>query len=524
MLEIFLAALVIAGFSWLAWHYFSSEGHPERRTWFLFLVLAGTLLGPAAFLSGAGLLVSFQATMAGALGAPFLFILLRVVGGATGLAGGGRRPEKRLRGARLVRPQELTKIIKKSGQQTCASIGQIPVPVEIETRGFLLSGAPGAGKSVTLIPMLSAFRERGDRGVMFDEGGQLLERFYQPGDIILNPLDSRSVGWSPFSEIQDPRVDCDRFAKSLIPDTQGQGAEWNFFAQQAVGAILKKLVSTGQTSNSSFMYALVISTLEDLQELVQGTPAARLVTGDAKGMAASVLGILGAYSGPLSVLDPTAGETAFSLRKWVADGQPGSWVYITARDDQAAVLKPLISTWFSILGAAVLSLRPDPDRRIVFGLDEFATLPKIGGLADLLSKGRKYGSVPLLGLQSISQIRDTYGQQSGQTILSTLGSWAIFRSPDHDTSEYLAKTLGSEERLRTVASTSENSQGFMQGGGNSKTSGTTEQIHVSQIVMPSEIQKLRDRVGYLSLAGSFPITMIESPIPPENPMVVPPFA
>ncbi|MDE3021722.1 MAG: type IV secretion system DNA-binding domain-containing protein, partial [Pseudomonadota bacterium] len=306
------------------------------------------------------------------------------------------RADQRLRGAQLVVEKIVLKMLDKV--LFSSQIGNIPLPRDVETRGVLLAGAPGTGKSVAMIQMLQKFRERGDRAVIFDVSSQFLERFYRKGDIVFNPLDSRSPAWSPFAEIQDPRLDCDRFAKSLIPDGEGNGAEWNFFAQQTISAILKKLVLAGATTNHSFLSALAHSDLKDLAEMVKGTPAARLISEDAKGMTASILGVLGAYAAPFGILDPAAGEASFSLRKWMTQGEAGSWLFLTVKDDQSALLNPLISCWLDVLISSLLSLPPDQNRRVVFGLDEFATLPKIQSVHDLLSKGRKYGSVPLLGL------------------------------------------------------------------------------------------------------------------------------
>ena len=63
---------------------------------------------------------------------------------------------------------------------------------------------------------------------------RFLERFYQPGDLILNPFDGRSVGWSPFAEIRSD-YDCSRLAKASIPDAEGESREWHVYAQTLLG-------------------------------------------------------------------------------------------------------------------------------------------------------------------------------------------------------------------------------------------------------------------------------------------------
>ncbi|MHB1620877.1 MAG: type IV secretion system DNA-binding domain-containing protein [Sulfuricella sp.] len=411
---------------------------------------------------------------------------------------GSKPPGERIRGAHLVDSKQLTRLVqKKVGKETFFKIGDVPVPIAVENRGFLFSGAPGTGKSQAFNSLLYQARQRGDRAVVFDMSGQFLERFWREGDVILNPLDSRSVDWSPWAEIHDIRIDADKFSKLLIPDGTGSGAEWNFFAQTAVAAILKSLAAQGKTTNFDLANAINNTTLEELNLMVAGTAAARVLNPAAKAMAASVLGILGAYTSPLQVLD-SGDRNSFSLKNWMKEGK--GWIFITARDDQIPALEKLISCWIDILISALLSLSPDQNRRVVFALNEFATLPRINSILDLLMKGRKYGAVPILGLQSISQARSKYGREDSQTILSCLGNWFCLRSPDAETAEYMAKFLGDMQVKRITQSKN-------QSGGADNWS---EQITSDKIVMPAEIQNLPDLTGYLNLAGDFPIAKIKT--------------
>ena len=50
-----------------------------------------------------------------------------------------------------------------------------------------------------------------------------------------------------------------------------------------------------------------------------------------------------------------------------------------------------------------------------------ASLGRVQGLSDGLTKGRKYGLCAMMGLQSISQLRDVYGKDGAQTLLDVSG-------------------------------------------------------------------------------------------------------
>ncbi|MDE1980752.1 MAG: type IV secretion system DNA-binding domain-containing protein [Betaproteobacteria bacterium] len=497
----------------LAILFWLNPSYPGRRKILLGVATLGVLAGPAYYYAlEVDLTEAAQISVAGMSLASVIGFLAALVSRVSGTGDGSTgRNGRRLRGAQLMRWQALERILKR--QKSQLKVGPLSFPLALETRGALLAGAPGSGKTVSINQMLPQFRERYVRGIVFDENGAFLERFYQPGDIILNPLDSRSVEWSPFAEICDIRSDPKLIAASLVPEMDGPNSEWPQFAQQTLSQIIIRLAQDGKTTNADLVHALAAMTIEELGSLLHGTAAARLFSSDAKGMSASVLGVMGSRGAVLEILSPTAGAGSFSLKKWIQGPEDGSWVFITCRDDQAKILEYLIAAWFSIAASAILSLIPNPDRRIVLALDEFASLPKIGGLGHLITKGRKYGAVPILGLQNLSQVRLKYGREEAQTILSSIGTWFCFQAGDGETAEYISEFLGVEEVLRTMKTSGENSQpGSLR---TSSSEGTSEQIATPRIVLPSEIKKLPDRTCFIDIRGEFPVAKIEIPKPPE---------
>lgn len=95
----------------------------------------------------------------------------------------------------------------------------------------MIGGTTQSGKTVTITEMLAGALKRGDRIVVADPHGGYYARFGGKDDVILNPFDSRSVGWSIFNEIQK-RYDVERYARSVIPDARsvqdlGFGEQWN---------------------------------------------------------------------------------------------------------------------------------------------------------------------------------------------------------------------------------------------------------------------------------------------------------
>lgn len=383
-------------------------------------------------------------------------------------------------------------------------IGGADLPRNLEQLHVLVAGSTGTGKSQTINGLLDAIRARGDRVIVTDIGGEALARWWREGDIILNPLDTRSPAWSPFAELDGP-WDADRVAKSMIPDADGHEREWFVYSQALVAAVMRRLWEANHATNEAFMSYLTNAKGSELEKLVRGLPAQALFHEGAEKMLSSVRGIIGSYLSPYSYLPADAGHGSWSIRRWIQEGR--GWLWIPYREDQAAMLKPLLATWMGEIVAAVLSLRPDSQRRIWLLLDEVASLGRIQNITDALTKGRKYGLCGVLGLQSVSQLRATYGHDGAQTLLSCLSSQLILRANDPETAEYFSRHLGEQEIVQEDVSHGERS------------TTVSERRHVQRAVLPSEIQQLPDRVGYLRLSGPYPARIVTVPLI-ERPQVI----
>ena len=409
-----------------------------------------------------------------------------------------------MRGAQIAPAEWVSERTKGESGETAGSIGGVPIPARLEPYHFMLSGGTGSGKSQAFFELVRHARERGQRGIVVDVGGEFLKRFWKPGDTILNPTDARSAAWSPLAEMRGA-WDADKIAKSIVPDGVGAEKEWTHYAQVFISAILRRMSEAGDRRASEFVRLCTVGSNEELAALVEGLPAASLFNPGAEKMLASVRGIVGTYLSPYAYLAES--EDGFSVKEWM-QGEGDSWLFLTVRDDQLSTLKPLIACWVDVAISSLLSMEPDPDRRVWFLLDEFASLGRIQSVEALLTKARKQGGVGVLGIQSVAQLRETYGQHMSQTLMSCLGTWAVLRAPDQETAEYMSKYLGEEEVLRVL-----NNEGYSNGGQQSSSSeGQSEQVATRRLVMPSQLQSLPDLQGYLNLIGDYPVCRIVVPV------------
>ena len=136
----------------------------------------------------------------------------------------------------------------------------------------------------------------------------------------------------------------------------------------------------------------------------------------------------------------------FSIRQWTRDETKGGWLSITYRDDQFSILRTLISTLVDLSFIECLSLDINPNRDFWFVMDEIDSLGKVNNLSNGLSRFRKYGCKCILGIQTVSQLRGTYGPDSAQTVMANLSTKVILRAGDGETENIFQKKLAIRRR------------------------------------------------------------------------------
>ncbi len=500
----------LAVWLWLVRPWLAERGWMTLHGWALSLSVGagGVAVGLVPDLLNGKAAPSLGLFFAGIFIAGMIFNLFRNgwawVAEKAGIPGFGRNPHEHIRGAALANERAVARQLKHS--QSRFSVGAVPVPVELETRGFLLAGSPGTGKSQTLTHALDALRADGALAVIADASGIYTSRYFREGgqDVILNPFDERCVRWSPLCELESV-ADIPALAKSLVPDGEGSAAEWNGYAQTFVEAVLEHCFTAG-LGNGELFRILVVADLEELREVCAGTPAQPLVADGNERMFGSIRGISSSAAKFLQYLDPNAdAQNGFSIRRYLHSDRAG-FLFLSYQQQHRDALKSMIACCVDVASRAVLSLPPSHDRRVVFALDELPLLGKIQSIIDLSTNGRKHGAMIFAGLQTIAQLRESYGNETAQTFLACLGSWLVLRVSDGETAEYMSRYLGEEEKTRVVKSGGKSHQSMQVGS--SKSENWQEQVVKDRVVLPSELQALPDLRGIFNLAGPVPSAVV----------------
>lgn len=411
-----------------------------------------------------------------------------------------------LKGTSVISSTALQKYLygnKKAQSDSLINLGGIDIPSGMETQHFLFSGTTGSGKTQAINRVLKTIKNRGQKAIIADPAGGFYARFSEKNHYLLNPFDKRSVDWSPFAEIRTA-YDCQRIAAAAIPEGTGDAKEWHFYARTLLAEVLLVLFTARDHSTKKLLYLVSVASREEMEQHLAGTPAAILTQSSNEKMLGNTRAIIAVYLNAWRFL-PDYGH--FSVRNWVQDDSISGWLFITYRDDQMQMLREFVAMLLDLSIIEGLSLSESSSRGLWFIFDEVDSLGKITSLRAALTKLRKYGGRVLLGLQTVSQLRTTYGKDEAQTLLSNTSIKLILRAGDNETADYFSKEIGDQEirRYKESRTKSNKSSDFLE-----TINSTTESYDIKRqlAVMPSEIMGLSNLKGFIKIPPH-PVASIE---------------
>jgi DNA polymerase III delta prime subunit len=405
-------------------------------------------------------------------------------------------PPRRPRGARYIRgtdvipSQRLAREIARDG----ISIGDMPTPRRHERQHFLISGAPGTGKSTAIRSILRQVAQRGEIAVVLDPECEYVPEFYRPerGDLILNPLDVRCPSWSPWSELMpgSEAMDAEALAAALVPDppnTFSQGGA-DFFFRQSARTLLVGLLAALKSRDPADIPRLLALSRHQLKEALRGTPAEALIDPGAHEQGAGIVAT--AFNATSSFRHlPGRAEWSWSALEW-ADTRHG-WLFLSSTEESREAALPLQSLWLDCVMRRLMAAE-EPRSQVWIIADELPVLRRQAELETLVVRGRKRGLCAVLGFQAITQLRAIYGHDQTATLAAAPATKLILRTGEGETARWSSAQIGEREVMRREVGQSINRQnGFT--------------IHprrqVESAVLASEIQMLPPFEGYLCIAG-----------------------
>lgn len=419
--------------------------------------------------------------------------------------GKSQRANQFIRGSRIDSIKKVTQQILSKKENSDITIDGFPLKMNSEVQHFLIHGTVGTGKSQLIMKIMDALRKRGDRVIVYDKGCAFVPHYFDPNqDVILNPFDTRCSNWDMWLEA--PRdSDFENMAESLIPMHGDSDPFWVNAARTVFASVAAKMRKDNDRSVEKLLKLLLTGEFSHLEDYLKGTPAATLVSGKIEKTAISIRSVITTYLKSLTSLSGlnSEGSKPFSIRNYILNEDHNGWLFISSNGEQHKSLKPLISMWLAMASLTLLSLTPNPDRRIWFICDELPSLHKLPLLGETIAEVRKFGGCFLLGMQSFSQLTKVYGQSGGaKELFDLLNTRFFFRSPSAEMARLVANELGEEEI--------EESREHYSYGANSIRDGISlgNQRVTRPIVSYPQILELEDLNCYVRLPGKYPVTLL----------------
>ncbi|MCG1040514.1 MULTISPECIES: type IV secretion system DNA-binding domain-containing protein [Burkholderiaceae] len=413
--------------------------------------------------------------------------------------GRSKMQDVKLRGAELVTGRELKKIVESRNEASPYMLAGVPMRKGSENLHTLIAGTQGTGKSQQFFSLMKQVRARGKRMIVYDPTGEFTQAFYREGkDVLMNPLDARSPNWNVWHEIKKD-YHFDNLANGLIPDPAEVDPFWSLAGRMVLKDVYRVLGREGRRTNRDLYNAIAKSNLDAMHALLQGTAGATYVDPKTERTGMSLKMTVQNQLESFRFLHDS-GEP-FSIRSWVHE-EGDSWMFITARESMREALAPLLSLWIDTAIKAVLDLEAVHRERLWFCIDELPTLQKLDILKLALTNTRKYGLCMVLGVQDFSQLYKIYGMHLASTIISGCQTKLLLRVTDGEAAELLAKLMGQYEVDEKEETLSYGLHAHRDGVS------VFARRNIRNLVLTSEILKLPDMTGYLTIPGDFPIAKV----------------
>lgn len=371
--------------------------------------------------------------------------------------------------------------------------GALSLPERLSEGGFLIVGAPGTGKTVSLrLLMQSVIRNiglRADyRALVYDAKRDMLPLLAGMGFtgriIILNPFDARSRAWDMARDLNDPATTLE-IAAILIPTRQGDSHPFFTKAAQAILAGVLMVFILKCPGNWSLRDVLLaVEDSATLKRVLSSTPQTTTLVDQYFTPEHTFHNILQTIATETAALKPIAAfwhhsDSKFSLTEWLGSDAilvlGSDWTY-------TETLRSVNRLIFKRLTQLVLNASESRTRRTWFFIDELKETGNLDGLPSLLSFGRSKGVRVALGFQDIDGLRHVFGERPANEIVGLCRNKSILRLDSEVTARWAAAVVGEELGSEYTEGKSSGPQG--------STHSLNEHIYKRDAVLPSEFMRL----------------------------------
>ena len=356
--------------------------------------------------------------------------------------------------------RDLQRALKaETGSKTVELFPDAAITKKREVRSIAVIGATGSGKSSVMLWLAMSVTKRGDPCIIFcykDEWLRWLTVGSNPAYILLAPHDRRSAIWAVALDVFD-EASAIRLAQYLIPLAEGDHKFFSEAARSICTAMVMKLMrEKGQSWGWGDLQDEIEKPLSHMIEVTKTfyPLAANFADVDPR-QAQSTYATLLTHLINVRLLGlawrDDGKRPRFSVRDYVINRGRGlpQHLFLLHSGDFEQMSFSWISLFFEMAADAVRSesMKEADEQPVWFFMDEFAQLPKIKGMDTLLMTGRSKSVPVVLGAQSLSQIYKTYGKETSETWISSIGT-KLFGRHEIGPGAHAAAAMFGKSRVR----------------------------------------------------------------------------
>ena len=327
------------------------------------------------------------------------------------------------------------------------------------SKGVLIFGAIGGGKTTVIQPILNQIFERDDKALIYDNKGGFTAQY--PKAALLAPWHKFGIPWA-ISRDCTTLQDAIEFATQIVEASKDP--MWGNAARQVlIGLIVDLQKRKPRRWGWADLYAQFSRTEEeDLQMIMKRCNEIALQVVASKNQTTSgvLINMTAGLQWVKSLADawgnPKPGE-GISFVEWLLDEKTKHRQIILQGNGRfEQMTQGYVSSIIAILSARINSpeVKKSKTRRLWFILDEFPQIGKVK-FKPFLEIGREKDVRTIIGLQDINQMIEIYSKETTNSMLSMIGTKVIAQIGSGETAKMVAgDLLGEQEVERSNTSVS----------------------------------------------------------------------
>lgn len=352
--------------------------------------------------------------------------------------------------------------------------------VPLNDMHLMVVGASGMGKSVQIRKILKQTSQNSNSiHIIFDPKGEFYREFYREGiDYVISLFDlpngKKAERWNLMQDViadNYPETAIDEIAKAICKEAI-DGSTNKFFPKSAellIAAIWKmayRLYKDNLPTNKTLInFTRNVTYKQLLNEAQRKDLNGHMINEDILPVIKNLFNPNGGVTTAnirqemeqilTTAFNPQGNfcsEGTFSVRNFIRQGK-GKRLFLVYDFATAENSKQIFSILLNLMMKDCISIKrqeTNDNSRIYYYLDELPVLPgNITNFAPICNFGRSAGNRVIIGIQSLSQLYDIYGENAGNSIISAFTDNIIMKTNDPITVEKLAKRSGRIEKIRT---------------------------------------------------------------------------